>query len=128
MNDQQFLTAFESATLHPFKHRDHIRVAWLYLHRDGWEAGCDQIRRGIQHFAQANGATTLYHETITRFWAQVVFNAVRATPKISDFVTFERRHHLLFDKRYIAQFYSAERLFSQEAREQWVEPDLQAML
>ena len=124
MNDQQFLSAFESATLHPFKHRDHIRVAWLYLRRDGWDAGCDHIRSGIQHFAQAHGATMLYHETITRFWARAVLNAIQLSPEIDDFAAFEQRHPQLFDKRYIEQFYSSEILFSQQAREQWVEPDL----
>jgi hypothetical protein len=127
MNDQQFLHAFENATLHPFKHRDHILVAWLYLRRDGWEAGYNHIRSGIQHFAQAHGATTLYHETITRFWAQMVLNAMQAAQDVSDFTTFEQQHPQLFDKLYIEQFYSRAYLFSSQAREQWIEPDLQAM-
>lgn len=124
MNDTEFLQAFESGALHPFHHRDHIRIAWLYLRRDGWESGYAQIQAGIQHFAAAHGAHNLYHETITRFWALSVWNSLQTT---DDFAIFEAENPQLFDKTLISQFYSAEVLKLQKARSEWVTPDLKPM-
>ncbi len=35
MNDTEFITAFEAATLPPdmFHHKDHVKAVWLYLRR-----------------------------------------------------------------------------------------------
>jgi hypothetical protein len=122
-----FLRNFEAHTLHAFKLRDHIRMAWLYLRQDGWEQGSAQIRTGIQQFALAHHATSLYHETITRFWAYMVQNALEQNPAASEFSDFEVRHPHLFDKTLIAQFYSSDLLYSPAARQAWVEPDIQPL-
>ena len=124
MNDHEFLQAFEASSLHPFPHRDHIRMAWLYLCAHEWDEAAAKIRVGIQRLALAHGATRKYHETITLFWARVVVEAIKATPDITDFEAFTARHPQLFDSRYIDQFYSRTLLFSEAARQVWVEPDL----
>lgn len=124
MNDTEYLQAFESGLLHPFHHRDHIHIAWLYLRRNGWERGYAQIQAGIRHFAAAHGAHNLYHETITRFWAFSVQNSLSA---VNDFAIFEAQNPQLFDKALISQFYSAEVLRSQKARSEWVAPDLKSL-
>lgn len=125
MNDQAFLAAFENGTLHPFQHRDHIRIAWLYLRRDGWEKGYEHIGKGIRHFAATHGATRKYHETITRFWATAVYQALCDSG--DDFSTFEAHHPYLFDKDYIRQYYSVILLSAEKARQEWVEPDLKSL-
>jgi len=67
--DDEFLARFEAGRLDnaAFHHRDHVRMAFLYLSRyPVWEAiprFCSALRR----FAAAHGKPTLYHETIT--WA-----------------------------------------------------------
>ena len=76
MDDTQFLQHFEAGTLHPFHHHDHIRMAWLYLRQMGWETGYARIQAGIHHMAAHHGATLLYHETITHFWAHMVQCAI----------------------------------------------------
>ena len=124
MNDHEFLAAFERGDLHPFHHRDHIHVAWLYLRRDGWEAGTARIRTGIQHFAQVHQATTLYHETITLFWAHLVYFAIQQAPEIADFEVFAERYAHLLDKSLVGRHYSPALLASQEARRSWMQPDL----
>jgi len=121
LTDAEFLQTFEAGTLHRFHHRDHIRVAWLYLRRDGWKRGYAQVQAGIQHFAFSHNAHSLYHETITRFWALSVWNVL---PDEGDFEIFEAKNPHLFDKTLIAQFYSADVLRSQTARSEWVAPDL----
>ena len=127
MNDSEFLKAFEACTLHDFPHQSHIRMAWLYLRAEGLEAGTVKIREGIQRFANSLSATNKYHETITVFWARVVYQAITQTPDISDFDEFVERHPRLLDKRLISQYYSADVISSPLARQQWVEPDLKPL-
>lgn len=123
MNDHDFLTAFEAGTLHPFNHREHIRMAWLYLRRDGWLLGTEQIRAGIQRLAAAKGVTRLYHETITMFWAQMVYQALQADAALADFEQFAAANPDLFDKQLINRFYSPALINSEAARQTWIEPD-----
>jgi hypothetical protein len=129
MDDQDFLAAFESGTLspHEFPHRAHIRMAWLVLRRDGWDAGFENIRKGIQHFAAGHGATRKYHETITRFWALRVNHAISLDPAIADFEAFVAAYPHLLDTRIIGRHYSRDLLGSDAARAGWIEPDLEGL-
>lgn len=124
MNDAQFLQHFEAATLHPFHHAEHIRMAWLYLRRAGWSQGYSLIQSGIRRMAEQHHARRLYHETITRFWALMVLAAIDARPDIVDFAGFQQAHPQLFDKTLIAQYYSRDLLDSEDARRAWAAPDL----
>src|SRR5689334_20812300 len=126
MNDHEFLHAFESAQLHTFPHRDHIRMAWLYLRAHDEDTAFDKIRHGIQHLATALGATTKYHETMTLFWAKAVQAAI--TVEVDDFAAFEAQNPELFDAKYVNQFYSTGTLWSEQARRDWVAPDLQSLV
>ncbi len=69
--DEEFICAFEDTTLPEecFRHRDHIRLAWLYLRRYSVPHVLELYTQGIKNFARANGSETLYHETIT--WAYI---------------------------------------------------------
>jgi hypothetical protein len=129
MNDQDFLIAFESGALphQGFPHAAHIRMAWLYLRRDGWEQGVQHIREGIRRFAESHGATRKYHETITVFWARLVQYAIAMSPDIADFEAFTAAYPHLFDTRIIERHYSRERLWSDNARAAWIEPDLEPL-
>ena len=124
MTDQEFLHAFEATNLTEFAHRDHIRMAWLYLRNYGTKSGVVKIREGIQAFARSMGATQKYHETITVFWAQVVALAISSAPDISDFPTFLAMYPHLLDKTLLQRHFSSTILRSEIARHTWVEPDL----
>jgi N-formylglutamate deformylase len=67
LTDDEFLAPFESGRLHEFRHRDHLRLAWLELRRHGRERGGDLVAAGIRRFSAARGQADRYHETITRF-------------------------------------------------------------
>src|SRR5690242_2841050 len=104
--DRHFLQAFEQDTLPHFSHRDHIYMAWLYLRADGWEEGYRKISDGLRQMSAAHGVPDKYHETITRFWAQLVYHALQQTPEITDFDVFADQFPVLFDSRAISQHYS----------------------
>lgn len=127
MNDQEFLTQFELAKLSAFSHRDHIRIAWLYLQRDGWDVGYTHIQAGLKHFATSHNQPTKYHETITCFWSMLVHHAIQHQPEIDNFTVFEQRFPLLFDKSALKQHYSDDVLWSAAARQAWVAPDIVPM-
>jgi hypothetical protein len=131
MTDHEFLTAFETGDYHllaGFPHAAHIRLAWLYLRDRGWDEGTRKIREGIQKLAIAHGATRKYHETVTLFWAHVVNIHIVDNPHIADFAQFAERNPRLFDKSLINLHYSPETLWSENARRDWVEPDLRPLV
>ncbi|MFN8371722.1 MAG: hypothetical protein U0694_02435 [Anaerolineae bacterium] len=125
MNDHEFLHAFESGHLHTFPHRDHIRMAWLYLRTCDENTALRKVRQGIRQLAAALGASGKYHETLTVFWVKAVRNAM--TADAADFAAFEAKHPELFDAGYVKQFYSDGLLWSEAARQSWVEPDVKAL-
>jgi hypothetical protein len=127
MNDNNFLNDFEQAKFKAFPHRDHIRMAWLYLSSDGWEVGYEKIQSGLKHFAEAIGQVDKYHETITCFWGLVVYHAIHTESEITDFGVFETTFPFLFDKSILYKHYSREHLFSAKARKVWLEPDIRPM-
>ena len=69
MTDAEFLASFEDSSLpnSAFHHRDHVRLAWLYLRRHSPLEALTRFADGLRRFATANGHPGLYHETIT--WA-----------------------------------------------------------
>jgi hypothetical protein len=125
MTDSDFLAAFEAGTLESFRHRDHVRMCWLYLSRHG-EAGRRQVVDGIQRFALAKGATALYHETLTTAWLRLVLAAVRDAPP-GGFEALVERHPWLLDKDTVYRHYRRDTLMGPEARARWVEPDLEPL-
>ena len=72
MDDRAFVEAFESCTLGPqeFRHRDHVRLAWIYLRAETPARALARFADGLKRFAAALGKAGLYHETIT--WAYLL--------------------------------------------------------
>jgi len=126
MEDSDFLQAFESATLpnDAFHHRDHVRLAWLYLRRDGPEPGSRAVLEGIRHFAAAHGAADRFHETLTRFWIKLVQHLIEAWPGVERFDDLLARFPLLADKTIVYRHYSGAALATPAARQGWLMPDL----
>jgi hypothetical protein len=122
LSDKEFLARFESHTLAEFSHRDHLRVAFAYARRDGVQAAIDGARR-IRGFAAALGDSRKYHDTMTVGWARVVGRLTVDSAGL-DFGAFLDAHSDLLRRDLLSDYYSRERLFSDEARARFVEPDL----
>lgn len=71
MQDTIFIEQFENTTLSPqnFHHKDHVRLAWLYLNRYPLLEALQKFSNGLKNFARSLGKEQLYHETIT--WAYI---------------------------------------------------------
>jgi hypothetical protein len=128
-SDEDFLDAFEDLSFPAdrFHHREHIRVAWLYLKSSDASRAAERMTSGIRQFANHHGATQKYHHTLTLAWMRLVAAALVETPEGFSFEQFIAEHPELSDKSLLAKYYSSELLQTAAAREGWVEPDLQPL-
>lgn len=124
MTDQEFVRAFETCELPPacFHHRDHIRLAWIYVRQYGEAEATRRIEESIRRYAAHLGISEKYHQTITVAWMRLVAAGVGA----GDFEEFARRNPGLLEKSALGAYYSEAVLKSEAARVGFVEPDLRA--
>ena len=128
MTDDEFLAAFEACTLKEFHHRDHVKVAYLYLRRHPLDDAIAKVRTGLQALAVAWGAPVDdlergYHETMTQAWVRLVHLALRDGGVSESADAFCDQQPNLMQKTYLQSFYSRERLTTWEAKRGFVEPD-----
>jgi hypothetical protein len=129
LTDLEFARKFEACELpnDSFHHRDHIRLAWIYVQRYGELDARERIAGAIRKFAAQHGHNEKYHETITVAWLRLVASGMTKVPPDATFVDLTIAVPELLDKRTIEKFYSTAVLTSEEARKFWVEPDLQPL-
>lgn len=128
--DEAFLRAFEDCTLpsSEWRHRAHIKVAYLYLRQFPYDQALNRIRESIKRY---NAATSTpenlergYHETITQAWLRLVHLALCEYGPASSADEFLNAQPQLLTHRALRFFYSRERLVSLQAKAEFVEPDL----
>ena len=129
MNDEEFVQMFMDGSLPPgqFRHRDHLRLAWLLIRQLGPEAAGRAVASGIQRFAAAHGHGAKYHETLTQFWVRLVAHVMQAHPEIGDFEALMAAFPHLLDMGLPYRHWRRETMGSAAARTRWVEPDLLAL-
>ena len=125
--DQQFLAAVELGEfqLAEFSHRAHLRLAYLYLLDTGTTAAWNKMRSTLRNYLRINNVDPdKYHETITAVWIKAVRHFLQLTPCCSSADDFINQQPQLLDANIKLSHYSAERLFSEQARERFLAPDL----
>src|SRR6202521_2946462 len=107
-SDDDFLRAFEDLSFPAdlFRHREHIRVAWLYLKSSDASRAAERMAAGILRFANHHGATQKYHHTLTLAWMRLVASALVETPEGYTFERFLTAHPQLKDANLLAKYYS----------------------
>jgi hypothetical protein len=128
--DDEFLAAFESCTwpLDQWHHRQHIKVAYLYLRRFPFETAVARMRERIQAYNAANqvpdGPDRGYHETVTQAWMRLVHYTLEAFGPCQSADAFIDGQSQLLSARALLFFYSRQRITSSEAKYVFLEPDL----
>ena len=111
-----------------FHHEQHVQVAWLFVRKHGMPAALGEFSAAIKRFADAKGATGLYHETIT--WAFLLIIAERearaASPTWQGFAA-ANPDLLVWKPSILNRYYSKELLASDLARRTFVMPDRLAL-
>lgn len=126
--DQRFLAAFENCELaaQEFGHREHVRLAYIYLSQQRDDDALDKLQSGLQRFLAHLGApSSKYHETLTRAWLLAVRHFMHAAGPTSSFAEFIASDARLLDQCIMETHYTPGLLWSDAARARFVEPDLQ---
>jgi len=130
MDDETFLEQFESAAwpLERWHHREHIKVAYLYLRRHSLDEAIARIRSGIKAFNAArkiaDSPTGGYHETMTQAWVRLVHHTLCEYGPAENADAFFEQSPQLSEKKILRLFYSKELFMSPRAKAEFVEPDL----
>lgn len=112
--------------LEEFTHARHVTVACWYLCTMSQETALVQMRSGLQRFIAHHGRQG-YHETITRFWMELLGDFLRGVPVEIDTVeTINRAVASYAEKEILFQYYSREGVMSDAARREWMEPDVRS--
>jgi GNAT superfamily N-acetyltransferase len=124
-NDVSFLCDFEDCTLpeSEWTHMAHVKVAWLILTQSNSERALQRLKSGILRYnTDVLHRRHKYHETVTVAFARLVSSCIHPTETWAQFQT--RIDNLLSPTDPILlRYYSDERLFSDEARERFIDPD-----
>lgn len=126
--DRDFQVDFESGKVLPadFNHRAHLRLAYVYLAENDTETACRMMRESLQRFLQQNHIdVSKYHETLTRAWIMAVRHFMEKTPSAESADAFIDQNPQMLDAKIMMTHYSAELIFSEQARAKFVEPNLE---
>ena len=127
--ETRFLQSFEDCTLPPVEwtHAAHVRMAWLCLQSDEFDAALRRIRAGILRYnGKVLDKLAEYHETVTVAFAWLVASRIQTDETWQQFAD---RNQDLFARKppALAAYYSPDRLMSAKARASFVDPDLQPL-
>lgn len=126
-DDLRFRQDFESGSLMPsdFGHREHVRLAYVSL-ADHDEATAHRlVRQALLTYLEHHGIeASMYHETMTRAWLLAVRHFMERSDETSSADDFIEMNPELLDSKIMLSHYSADLLFSERARAEFVEPDL----
>jgi len=123
MNDRDFAEAFERCAITSFHHRDHVRLAWIYLRHSPPLDALARFTASLKRFAAANGHPELYHETITWAYLLLIHERMARTPA-DDFETFaaENADLLAWKPSILDRYYDRAILDSELARRTFLLP------
>lgn len=131
LSDAAFVRALESLQLDPatFNHRQHLRLAWVYLGRLPLRAAAYRCAGRIREFAVHHGSPRKFHLTMTLAFMHLIEGRRRQAPASEDFAQFcARNPDLLGNARgLLGRYYSAARLNDPAARSEFMTPDLQPL-
>jgi hypothetical protein len=109
-----------------FKHQDHLVVAAFYLQELSLADATSRMRDNLLNFLDHHDVDRQkYNETITVFWFELVAGVLNKLPREATLVEKCNRVVESFPNAgLVFQYYSRERLFSDDARQSYVGPDL----
>lgn len=126
-DDLEFKTQVESCTfpVADFNHRAHVRLAYIYLSKNDVDLASERMRETLKHFLLHNGVDpSKYHATLTKAWILAVHHFMNKTGSYRSANAFMDKNPDILDTKIMMTHYSAEVLFSDEARTTFIEPDL----
>ena len=129
-----FIARFERGEVSraEWTHAAHLLAGYWYVSSLGLEQAIAQLRRRIRFHNEAVGTVNTdsagYHESLTRLFAHgIAAKLARCQGESFDDALVALLGSALAASDWPLQYYTRERLFSVEARLNWVEPDLKPL-
>jgi hypothetical protein len=123
----EFIARFERCELPAecFPHREHVRLAWLYLRRLPLTEAIARFSASLRRFAAANGKPDLYHETITYAYILLIHERDARAGRTQTWGEFADANADLLDwqNSILKNYYRAETLRSGLAKRVFLFPD-----
>lgn len=108
-----------------FTHLAHVTVAVWYLSRSTVAEAVERMRASLFRFLDHHQVDRMkYHETLTIFWVKLVRHRIdEQDPERSLLEITNSVIQSIGNSKIVFNYYSEERLWSEQARHGWVEPD-----
>lgn len=128
IRDDEFIASFEDCALanESFRHRDHVRMAFLYLCRYPALEAVERFSTALARFAAAKGKPSLYNETITWAFLFVIRERMARVTGPQSWEDFAARNPDLLSRDLPKKYYREETLASELARRTFLFPDRMA--
>ncbi|WIO74931.1 hypothetical protein QP938_03235 [Porticoccaceae bacterium LTM1] len=127
--DTEFKKEVESCTfpIPNFDHRAHLRLAYIYLVENDTEKATQAMRSALLGLLKKAGIdpSGKFHETLTRAWVLAVKYFMNHTGNSESADEFIDKNPRMLDSKIMLSHYSAEVIFSDKARKEFVEPNLE---
>ena len=127
MTDDELMRAFEAGQVPDggFHHEQHVRVAWNYLKSHSLPEALARFCSALKGFAVAQGAPTLYHETITVSFVLLINERLAREPARAPWAGFAAANPdlLSWKPSVLDRYYTKATLDSAHARRVFVMPD-----
>lgn len=127
--DLEFRTQVESCEfpVSKFDHRAHLRLAYVYLVANEEVTAITLMRDTLAGLLKHAGIdpSQKYHETLTEAWILAVHYFMSNTDSLESADEFIEKNKVMLDSKIMMTHYSAEVLFSEEARRSFIEPNLE---
>ena len=122
---QEVVQKFERREYAPaeFTHSRHLTVGCWYLSTMSADEALSRMRTHLQNFSAHHGKHG-YHETITRFWINLLDGALRRQREDVPVLSRVNAVVALYPKEVLFDYYTRDRVMSDTAKREWVAPDL----
>lgn len=127
MTNQELIERFESLTLQPeaFPHREHVRLAWIYLRENTALTALSKFCDGLKRFAASVGKPDRYHETVTWAYLLLIHERMAKSETADSWEEFAETNKDLLDwgSNILKHHYRDETLQSELAKRVFLFPD-----
>jgi len=105
MTDDELIVRFEDGTIAPDEvgHREHLRLAWLYLQRHGRPESEQRLLAGLRALASRAGKPGKFNAALTLAWVAHIDAASAALAPDHSFDDLLRQHPGLLDRRVVRE-------------------------
>ncbi len=108
-------------------HRAHVAVALYYLQSMALETVIEKLRRNIHAYNKAKGDGMGYNETITVVFMKKIHAELQSPQSLPSLVDELERLLAICTIDWLYHYYSPQLIWSEKAKQDWVDPDINAL-